>query len=64
MQLKSKRIIITGGARGIAAETVRAFAREGANVVSVDVNEIHGTPVAVEATRVSARATSRVVSPL
>jgi NAD(P)-dependent dehydrogenase (short-subunit alcohol dehydrogenase family) len=63
MQLKSKRII-TGCASGIAAETVRAFAREGANVVSVDVNEIHGTPVAVEATRVSARATSRVVSPL
>lgn len=54
MQLKSKRII-TGGASGIADETVRAFAREGVNVVSVDVNEIRGTPVAVEATRVSAR---------
>lgn len=32
MQLKVKRIIVTGGARGIAASAVRAFAAEGAQV--------------------------------
>jgi NAD(P)-dependent dehydrogenase (short-subunit alcohol dehydrogenase family) len=52
MQLKSKRIIVTGGASGIAAETVRAFAREGASVVSVDINDTQGAAVADEATSV------------
>jgi NAD(P)-dependent dehydrogenase (short-subunit alcohol dehydrogenase family) len=52
MQLKSKRIIVTGGASGIAAETVRAFAREGATVVSVDVNDTQGSAVADAATGV------------
>jgi NAD(P)-dependent dehydrogenase (short-subunit alcohol dehydrogenase family) len=49
MQLDGKRIIVTGGASGIAAATVRAFAREGAAVVSLDVNDAQGAEVADEA---------------
>lgn len=49
MQLQGKRIIVTGGASGIAAETVGAFAREGATVVSVDVDDTRGAAVAEEA---------------
>lgn len=33
MQLKDQVVVVTGGARGVGAETVRAFAREGARVV-------------------------------
>jgi 3-oxoacyl-[acyl-carrier protein] reductase len=48
-QLDGKRIIVTGGASGIAAATVRAFARAGATVVSVDVNDEPGAEIANEA---------------
>jgi len=37
MDLESKIVVITGGASGIGLETVRAFHKEGANVVSLDV---------------------------
>ncbi|WP_313053537.1 SDR family NAD(P)-dependent oxidoreductase [Pseudomonas lopnurensis] len=37
MQLKSKRIIVTGGARGIGAAIVAAYVDEGARVVSLDL---------------------------
>src|SRR4051794_9746550 len=49
MQLQGKRTIVTGGASGIAAATVRAFAREGAAVVSLDINDDDGRAVAEEA---------------
>lgn len=49
MQLKGKRIIVTGGSSGVAAETVRAFAVEGASVVSLDINDADGEVVAKEA---------------
>jgi NAD(P)-dependent dehydrogenase (short-subunit alcohol dehydrogenase family) len=49
MQLAGKRTIVTGGASGIAAATVRAFAREGAAVVSLDVNDALGAEVVAEA---------------
>lgn len=39
MQLAGKRIIVTGGARGIGAAVVNAFVEEGAFVVSLDVGE-------------------------
>ncbi|MEK5078003.1 SDR family oxidoreductase [Solibacillus sp. FSL W7-1436] len=42
MQLKDKRIIVTGGASGIAAGTVRAYVREGATVAVLDINEEMG----------------------
>lgn len=48
MLLKDKRIIVTGGASGIGAATVRAYAREGAKVASLDVNDEGGRRVAGE----------------
>jgi len=49
MQLHGKRIIVTGGARGIGAATVRAFAAESAQVASLDVLDDDGRRVADEA---------------
>jgi NAD(P)-dependent dehydrogenase (short-subunit alcohol dehydrogenase family) len=49
MQLDGKRIIVTGGARGIGEATVRAFATEGAHVASLDVLDDDGDRVANEA---------------
>ncbi|MDQ7904803.1 SDR family NAD(P)-dependent oxidoreductase [Phytohabitans sp. ZYX-F-186] len=51
MQLEGKRTIVTGGASGIAAATVLAYAREGASVVSVDINDEAGQRIADEANR-------------
>lgn len=47
--LSGKRIIVTGGAQGIGEAAVGAFVREGANVVSLDVNEERGVGVAERA---------------
>jgi NAD(P)-dependent dehydrogenase (short-subunit alcohol dehydrogenase family) len=47
--LDGRRIIVTGGASGIAAATVRAYAAEGARVASLDVNDEAGRRVAAEA---------------
>jgi 2-hydroxycyclohexanecarboxyl-CoA dehydrogenase len=49
MQLRDRRIIVTGGASGIGAAAVRAYAREGARVVSLDVNDEAGARVAADA---------------
>ena len=49
MQLRDKRIIVTGGASGIAAAAVKAYVREGARVISLDVNDDLGTAVINEA---------------
>lgn len=46
MRLQGKKIIVTGGASGIAAAAVRAYAREGARVASLDVNDDAGREVA------------------
>ena len=46
MLLQGKRIVVTGGASGIAAATVRAYAREGATVWSLDVADDKGRAVA------------------
>ncbi len=51
MQLAGKRIIVTGGARGIAGSAVRAFAVEGAQVASLDVLDDLGEKVASEASQ-------------
>ena len=49
MLLGGKRIVVTGGASGIAAATVRAYAREGATVWSLDVADDKGRAAAAEA---------------
>jgi len=49
MLLRGKRIVVTGGANGIAAATVRAYAREGAVVWSLDVADEKGRAVAADA---------------
>jgi NAD(P)-dependent dehydrogenase (short-subunit alcohol dehydrogenase family) len=49
VSLDGKRIIVTGGARGIGESAVRAFAREGAAVAALDVIDDLGGRVAGEA---------------
>ena len=49
MLLENRRIIVTGGANGIAAAGVRAFALEGARVVSLDIDDAAGESIAAEA---------------
>jgi NAD(P)-dependent dehydrogenase (short-subunit alcohol dehydrogenase family) len=49
MLLDGKRIIVTGGSSGIGAGTVRSYVREGARVVSLDVNDGEGERVAADA---------------
>ena len=49
MLLKDRRAIVTGGASGIGAATVRAYVREGARVVSLDVNDAEGKRVVADA---------------
>ena len=49
MLLSGRRAVVTGGANGIGAATVRAFAREGARVASLDVDDARGEAVAREA---------------
>lgn len=39
MQLAGKRIIVTGGARGIGAAVVEAFVEEGAHVITLDLGK-------------------------
>lgn len=48
LRFDHKVVIVTGSARGIGAETVRAFARQGAKIVVTDVNEAEGTALATE----------------
>jgi NAD(P)-dependent dehydrogenase (short-subunit alcohol dehydrogenase family) len=49
MILRDRKILVTGGASGIAAAAVRAYAREGARVASLDVDDDRGRRVAAEA---------------
>ena len=42
MQLQGKKIIVTGGAQGIGASAVRAFAAAGAEVYALDVDDVQG----------------------
>jgi NAD(P)-dependent dehydrogenase (short-subunit alcohol dehydrogenase family) len=48
-KLEGKRVILTGGASGIGSETVKAFVREGASVVVLDINKEAGQQVAADA---------------
>ncbi|WP_279350787.1 SDR family NAD(P)-dependent oxidoreductase [Erythrobacter litoralis] len=48
MRFSGKTVVVTGGASGIGAETVRLFAGEGADVVSADIDEDTGRRIAEE----------------
>ncbi|MDB6052126.1 MAG: putative oxidoreductase [Pseudomonas sp.] len=45
MQLEGKRIIVTGGSRGIGASVVAAYAAQGAQVAALDVLDEEGAEV-------------------
>jgi NAD(P)-dependent dehydrogenase (short-subunit alcohol dehydrogenase family) len=47
--LEGRRIVLTGGASGMGAASVRSFAREGARVFSMDISGDGGARVAEEA---------------
>jgi NAD(P)-dependent dehydrogenase (short-subunit alcohol dehydrogenase family) len=49
MLLDGKRVIVTGGASGIGAATVRAYVAAGAAVVALDVNDADGERVVAAA---------------
>ena len=50
ISIEGKKIIVTGGGRGIGSDTVRHFAEEGASVVSFDILDELGRQVAEAAT--------------
>ncbi|MEK1929997.1 MAG: SDR family NAD(P)-dependent oxidoreductase, partial [Pararhizobium sp.] len=45
--LEGRAVLITGGASGIGAEMVKAFAAQGAKVSFIDIDETEGTKVAI-----------------
>mgnify|MGYP000895676976 FL=1 len=45
-EFEKKTVIVTGGAQGIGRGICEAFAKEGARVLCVDVNEETGTALA------------------
>ena len=49
MELKGKRIIVTGSARGMGAATVRAYVNAGAEVIAMDITDDSGNEVVKEA---------------
>jgi len=59
-RLEGKVAIVTGGASGIGAATMRRFAREGAAVVCADLDEEGGAAIAAEIEAAGGRAASQV----
>jgi NADP-dependent 3-hydroxy acid dehydrogenase YdfG len=53
MDLKGKRIVVTGGGSGIAEATVYAYVKEGARVVLLDINDDAGARVAQAACKLA-----------
>lgn len=49
MELKDKRIIVTGCASGMGAATIRAYVNAGAQVVGMDISEAAGSRVCSDA---------------
>jgi NAD(P)-dependent dehydrogenase (short-subunit alcohol dehydrogenase family) len=57
MRLADKTALITGAGSGIGRESALLFAREGARVVAVDVNDMAGTETVAMITKAGAKAT-------
>src|SRR4051794_3528077 len=55
LELTEKAVLVTGGASGIGAASVRAFVAEGARVAIVDRNEDGGEGLAAELSSADAR---------
>jgi 3-oxoacyl-[acyl-carrier protein] reductase len=51
MELKGKRIIVTGSARGMGEASLRAYVQAGAHVIGMDVTDETGTALAEEANK-------------
>jgi NAD(P)-dependent dehydrogenase (short-subunit alcohol dehydrogenase family) len=49
--LAGLNIVVTGGAQGIGAATVRAYVAAGATVAALDINAADGDEVAATASR-------------
>ncbi|MBT4159783.1 MAG: SDR family oxidoreductase [Gammaproteobacteria bacterium] len=49
MELKGKKIIVTGSARGMGESTLRAYVRAGADVIGMDVTDDAGSKIVDEA---------------
>jgi 3-oxoacyl-[acyl-carrier protein] reductase len=56
MRLKDKVALVTGGARGIGREIALLFAREGADIVIGDVNQLEAEKTCAEITGLGRRA--------
>lgn len=54
MELKDKRIIVTGCARGMGAATIRAYVNAGAQVVGMDLSDTDGAAVCAAASEAAA----------
>ena len=52
MNIEGKRIIVTGGAKGIGASVVKNYCLKGAQVVSMDVDSVMGQKVVDECNRI------------
>jgi NAD(P)-dependent dehydrogenase (short-subunit alcohol dehydrogenase family) len=57
LRVKDKVALITGAASGIGKETARLFAKEGAHVIVVDLNEVEGHQTVEEIEQEHGRAT-------
>lgn len=53
MNLKDKRIIVTGGSKGIGASVVKNYCLKGAKVVSFDVDDINGKNIVDECNKIN-----------
>ena len=51
MELKGKRIIVTGSARGMGEATLRSYVQAGAHVIGMDVSDQTGAALAEEANK-------------
>lgn len=61
MNVKGKNILITGGAGGLGADTVRTLVNKGANVFILDINEKSGNELAQEVNQKSAEGKAEFV---